>query len=418
MPSSPVTTATTDIHDDERHWLTFQRCWAIADLSLLAVTWRLWTPTSDFPHVPLVNWPLNGTSCQILFVGTSVASLLFIAISERFRRIAYIVLLVGFCGAVMQDQHRLQPWVYQVMLHSVAFVGLSPKSARRWIMAVSISVYFYSACGKFDYQFLHTVGQEFVTSLLLPATSAPTTLRLSLAAGFPLIELIVALGLCIRQTRLAAGVLAILMHVSLAILLGLLGHSAGVILWNVWLMVLAWYLFVTPAEELQQREPNPIATAIAKLGLFAALVLPLCERTGYWDHWLSWSLYSPHTSRVELELHRSVLVAMPTSANPFVLDDIDDDGWHAIAIDRWSLAALGVPIYPQARFQLGVALSIAESLPDANGIRVKVKSVSDRWDGSRSEQWLGGTEELESAANDFWLLPAYAIQAAHPIQTF
>ena len=165
--------------------------------------------------------------------------------------------------------------------------------------------------------------------------------------------------------------------------------------------------------KLKEHEDAPqllfISGLVAKTVLVVALLLPLLERTGCWDHWLSWSLYAPHTSRVEIEVHEITIEALPASIRLFVATGDDDNRWHRVLIDRWSLEITGVPIYPQARFELGVAQSIAKKIASqsdgaSDGIRVKVRSTADRWTGTRQEQWLQGSDEIDQAAEKYWLL--------------
>ncbi|MGV3483266.1 MAG: MauE/DoxX family redox-associated membrane protein [Planctomycetaceae bacterium] len=387
-------------------WQRFQRWWAVAVLSLIAATWRLWVGGGEFPAVAMLDLPIDGFILDRVALGAVGTALMALAVGVRPAPWLYGLLIAGLAVSFAGNQHRLQPWAYQAFLHSIAFALLSPRSACRWLTAISISVYFYSACGKFDYQFLHTVGQEFVGRMIGATEGAPSRARLWMAAVLPAAELAVAIALCPRRTRRLAGVAAIAMHGGLVAVLGpwAWGHSAGVLLWNAWLMVLAWYLFVAPEKPSRSGKPQRPQSWMARFVLTAALLLPLLERAGYWDHWLSWSLYSPHTSRADIEVHHSVLDALPASAGPFVMADDDNDQWHAIDVDRWSLAALAVPIYPQGRVQLGVAAALSTTLPDRNGMRLKLKSVSDRWDGSRSERWLQGKAEIESTAQEYWLL--------------
>jgi hypothetical protein len=406
------TTGTSATRDSNPSWRWFERAWAVAVLLLVAATWRLWLPGSDFPSVPMfgspfIEAPLASSRADFLTFGILVLSLAWIAISRRTRRWVFFLVLVGFCSAFIQNQHRLQPWAYQASLYSMLFASLTPRPALRWMTVLTISIYFYSACGKFDYQFLHTVGQDFVSAALGPSEDEPTRMRLLLAAALPTMELAIAIGLCFATTRRPAGFAAMAMHASL---IGLLGpwnfaHSDGVLLWNACLLLQAWFLFVHQPSLEDAIAPRPTGLGwLAKGILLVALLMPLGERAGYWDHWLSWSLYSPHTSRVEIELHETVLDSLPTSARDFVRQDDNSGAWQTLEIDRWSLDALGVPIYPQARFQLGVAGAIARSLNDAEGIRIKVKSVADRRTGARVETWLRGRNEIETAGEDYLFL--------------
>jgi hypothetical protein len=142
-----------------------------------------------------------------------------------------------------------------------------------------------------------------------------------------------------------------------------------------------------------------------------AIVMPLFERSprnetyGFWDHWLSWSLYSPHTSRVAIQVHGSQVDSLPPGARRFANRSAADDGWFDLRIDRWSLAELSVPVYPQARFQLGVAHEMARGLESPSAIRIKIRGVSDRRTGVRKETWAIGLSEIRRQVRRHWFLP-------------
>ena len=176
------------------------------------------------------------------------------------------------------------------------------------------------------------------------------------------------------------------------------------------LIVQAYLLMLKP--ELYPDEAARAAKQVHRSGpgcrfaqgvVIIALVAPLFERSGYWDHWTSWSLYSPHTSRVEIELHHSAIDALPAIVRSFLEEDADGDGWHELAIDRWSLEERAVPIYPQARYQLALAAAIANRNQLSDEIRARVKSVSDRWTGQRREQLMLGRGEIDEGLKMFWL---------------
>lgn len=166
------------------------------------------------------------------------------------------------------------------------------------------------------------------------------------------------------------------MHATLIFVLGpwALDHSHGVLIWNLLLIVQAYVLMIKPewSERLNEQDRDQLDSESSKSNrvgswivcgvVLSALVAPLLERFGYWDHWTSWSLYSPHTSRVEIELHRSAVDTLPSSLRTFVEEDDNGDGWRKLAIERWSLGSRGVPIYPQARYQLALAEQIATQL--------------------------------------------------------
>ena len=128
----------------------------------------------------------------------------------------------------------------------------------------------------------------------------------------------------------------------------------------------------------------------------------------HWDHWLSWALYSPHNSRFNLEVHRSLVAEFPESWNGAVGSDPDADGWHALDLGQLALDIRGIPIVPQARYQLGLAVAIAHSHDTREGVasslRGVVRSSSGRLDGKRREQWLVNLDAMRKRAKEFWML--------------
>lgn len=404
-------------------------------------THRLWLPVGvsgvDFPQVPLFS-----ISPRIAgFVDAFAAILGGVGLvgavwrhDNRPPRWCFAILAISLGILFATNQHRLQPWAYQGWIYSLIFALASPLAARRFLIALAVSVYAYSALGKFDAQFIHTVGPDFVSAL-------PSVLRGNDAGGddaswrgvvrwavlaMPVIELGIAFFLALPKTRRIAGMAAIAMHGTLLGILGPwgLGHSGGVLVWNVFLAIQAWLLFVRPIAGvkggaiasdagLPRGRPGPRIAANFVVGsvVVMAIVMPLFERSprnetyGFWDHWLSWSLYSPHTSRVAIQVHGSQIDSLPPAARPFAKRSDADDGWFDLRIDRWSLAELAVPVYPQARFQVGVAYEMARGLESPSAIRIKIRGVSDRRTGVRQETWAIGLSEIQRQVRRHWFLP-------------
>lgn len=266
-----------------------------------------------------------------------------------------------------------------------------------------------------------------------------------LALGFPAAELLIGIGWLIPATRRVAGCVSMLMHLGLIGILGPwgLGHSAGVLVWNGALIGQAWFLAVarSPADrgrpggtgsdpgvsdagwdnpsgsEVSGSESDesqvgrwiPIRTRwgrrFARGVVILAIGMPLFERPGHWDHWLSWSLYSPHTSRVEIQVSGASEDRLPRAAREALAADRDGDGWRTLSLGDWSLSARGVPIYPQARYQLGLAVVLAREAGLEGEIRGIWKGAADRWTGRRVETPMLGRGELEGALRSFPFRP-------------
>ncbi|HBJ34625.1 MAG TPA: hypothetical protein DDZ51_07660 [Planctomycetaceae bacterium] len=438
--------------------LLLRRTWAGATLLLLLVSHRLWIPSPhwgssppwvlgdgiwivDFPRVPMISLA-NGTSFWIDAVSLAalVVSLAIVAV-RRDSAMSWrpmVVIAISFATLFVCNQHRLQPWAYQGWLYAILFACAAPQTARRWVILLTISIYAYSALGKFDQQFLKTVGPSLVSTLMPVGVIEDGDVAVdrwrwwieSSVVLLPVAELMIAGLLAITKTRRVGGSAAIAMHLSLIAILGPLGmgHSAAVLAWNLFLAIQSWMLFVrrdeandsTQWQSVSAGGSRPPAVGFVAKGLIlAAILLPMLERFprgevyGYWDHWLSWSLYSPHTSRVELQVHESAIGMLPKVVSQYSHSGDEDDGWLTIQVDRWSLAELAVPVYPQARFQLGVAHEIAlkldsekeSRLSKRGAIRIKIRGVADRRTGRREEIWAMGAAGIAKQRSRFWLLP-------------
>jgi hypothetical protein len=294
--------------------------------------------------------------------------------------------------------------------------------ARRWLIPLAASVYLYSASGKFDFQFAHTVGQDFLQAAAAPLGGLPDRLsdsaRTGLALLFPAIEFVAGAGILLRPTRRIAGMVLCGMHLCLVYLLGPLSrdHSNGVLLWNLLLMAQAYLLLIRePALDatderqaiLSERPSgtNRVAAVLVRLVIVTALVAPLLERQGLWDHWTSWSLYSPHTSYVDIEIHQSAMVRLSPSLLRHLQEDQDGDGWCLLDLRGWSLAERRVPVYPQARYQLCIAAELVQRHQLTDDIRARRWSVSDRWNGQREQTMLGNAAQIQTDLARFWLRP-------------
>jgi hypothetical protein len=403
----------------------FVQGWTGFALSLFAVTWRLWLPQQRFPQVPF--FPIPGEVPRaiegLLFFGMLLAlGASFLLVQRRLGRYFLGVFALCLAASMGLDQQRVQPWAYQFLILSLILAANSSRQAWWMARSLAISVYLYSACSKFDYQFIVTLGPDFFQPLLTlgGAIELPAGREL-LSKGawlFPLGELLIGLALLFPRTRRLGLYAAIGMHLSLIWILGPWGlnHKPGVLLWNLFFVFQAWILFgpfrpgnSVPSVELKPPYDFPPRGGLARnlsVSVWgAALLLPMTSLWGWYDHWPSWELYAPRTSRVKVELSPALQGKLPEELRPFWNNErpegVDDLGWREFDLAAWSLDALQVPIYPQGRFQLGVALALALELEEDRDIRVTLQSPADRWTGARkTQQWIG-RQAIEQAMDQF-----------------
>ncbi|MFN3190144.1 MAG: MauE/DoxX family redox-associated membrane protein [Aureliella sp.] len=419
---------------------------AICSISLIASTAGLWFPTwlaVDFPASAFIDGlqsvPL-GLDCWL-----SVALLIgwiLIALSGCFsirrgstsnRKLVFAastVVFVSGIALVVLNQHRLQPWHYQGLLF-LLILRITPLLAQRqqlqWLV---ISIYFYSAVSKSDFQFAHTVGQDLLQATLqfFPGLG-DTEAYWRLVWVIPAVELFVAFLLVFPKTRLLGAFMACCLHGVLVIILGPagLGHSLGVLIWNAHFIGVILLLFVAPlpaavrAEMLHDTNHSG-ASPVQNAGLYltrfvigAAMLMPLTERLGFWDHWPSWALYAPHSSRVEVRISTTSTERLPESLQDCLAEFREEDLWVRVPIAAWSLEQTGAPIYPQARFQWAIATQIARHIDSDFEIQAEYWPTASRWTGEREKSIQTGSSDIRQFASHFRL--GCQPRVAQPLKT-
>lgn len=376
----------------------------------MACTWRLWTPQTQFPRIPLLEGMAElGPWADWLGCVCLVAAAGFLAAGRK-TPVAFGGYALSMLWMVLLDQHRLQPWAYHFMLMSALGAYQERGAVRQAYRGLLVSIYLFSALSKFDHQFLHTLGQQFLDALFLhlppDGLDLSDQVRVPLAGGFPLAELVVGLGLCWSKSRRYAAYLALLLHASLLVVLGPLGlqHHPGVLVWNLFFIVQVVCLYLRPATSSSS---DALAFAVAprwwKVSIWVLVLLPLAESMGWLDHWPAWQLYAPRNSRASVYLLPNAADKLPVSMESF-LEPADAAGlYQRLDMDAWSLQALNAPNYPQDRFQLGVAAAVARDYDLAGAIQVVRQGVASRVSGKRASKTLRGTEQLHRELDTFRL---------------
>jgi len=407
-------------------WQWVQRCWALFGLLLILATWRLWIPQDVYPQVPFLQIASALPAvCQWIALAVAVGSLVITLsvlprLNDRGKAWLFLSFVVAMTLLILTDQHRLQPWAYQLVIYAVVF-GTVPADAsnrrRGWALLriLTISIYLFSSLGKFDFQFLHTVGQQFLSVALgnfgIRIDQWQWPLRLLLAATFPLAELSIVITLSVPRLRRIGVAATVFLHASLLFVLGPMGlqHQPGVLIWNAFFIAQILLLFsgskrsdAASGEGPPSDERTPLRWA-PTCAVLAVIALPLLEPFGWIDHWPAWGLYSPRNSRAIVEVHRAGLQRLPADLHDYVSNSDSDTNWVRLNIDEWSLATLSVPIYPQDRFQLGVAESIATRYDLDRTIQVRLLGMSNRMSGVREVKILRGRQQIMAAGDRFRL---------------
>ena len=116
---------------------------------------------------------------------------------------------------------------------------------------------------------------------------------------------------------------------------------------------------------------------------------------------LKYYLVGSISSQKEIEEFEKLDESILESLSP----DHDGDQWYELDLSLWSLSERGVPIYPQARYQLEIAAYISARYDFFDELRVKLQGISDRRTGRRDEKRYFNAKEIQSARTLFWLHP-------------
>ena len=393
------------------------RLLAVGSVSLIAATWPLWTPQTVFPQVPLVSVAghvPSGAEWGLLVTLLIALAAQFFAKDRNIRRFACAVFSLATLSLIVIDQHRLQPWAWQFVLISFALAVADATTARSCWSWLVIGIYAWSAWSKMDQGFVIGHGRFLLDGLFksigqmkgIETFTEPA--RLVMTASIPIFEMLIAVGLCWHRTRLFALIGSGCMHVALILALGPFGHQhqPGVLIWNLFFLVQNWVLFGSPGASQPDENFNSTTCSnrtgnyFARTIVVAALFWPSLEQFGLCDHWPAWAVYAAKPERVTVFVHSDEESKLPNSLRQYLGVEPILDEWRSLRIDRWSLNTLYAPIYPQDRFQVGVALGISR-LYDMNQIRVVVEGPADRWTGKRKVNQYIGIESLNQLADSY-----------------
>ncbi len=420
-----------------RRYVRLLNLLALAQI-LLFLTTSLWFPPVQYPQVPLLETLLDSPRWLDVVAAVGALAGTFFAKKDRWqsrlsRRLRHSLCASCFVFLFLSNQHRLQPWAYQFCILHGWLALANPRwmlTGWRWLI---ISIYLFSALSKVDTSFCTVHGPFLWDGFLHVFGSAhgtaqwPANVRFFAAAMMPAAELTAAGCLCFRRTQRAGLYLSCGMHLFLIIALSPWGHnhSAGVLIWNAFFIVQNWLLFPSPvslAEPFRkwfggvshtsfdertapERERTPRYAQLSGLAwawLAVPLFAPLLEPFGDWDHWPSWAVYAARPERVRMLVHEDEIPHLPVDLQAFLEPPEILEPWQPLRLDRWSLVATRAPIYPQDRFQIGVALAVAER-QQLQQIKLIVEGPPDRWTGRRDRREVEGIDNVRELARSFRL---------------
>jgi hypothetical protein len=389
--------------------------------ALVAATWPLWSPGREFPRVPFVGWFL-GIADRLEWIalaagGVALLVTLIFGVRHSAGRRAVGLSTLAIVLLVLADQHRLQPWVYQLVVLELVVVSLPAAEAIAIARLFVASIYFFSALSKLDRSFFDAGGGQIADGLIrcfALSNRISDDGRLLLAGTVAVGELFIALGLCWRRTRRVTWPASIAMHLALVATLGPWGAASkpGVLLWNVYFALQNAILFGLAGEQGANDSivaPVPprcrsvlLCRAVRAMAIFAIL-FPLTEPFGICDVWPAWAVYATGPERLRVFVKATDRDRLAPSVRRYLEEPRFEDDLCLVRIDRWSLDACWAPLYPQNRFRLGVAMAITDESGRPDAVVVETESAANRLTGKRVSRRLEGRPAIVEELRSYWL---------------
>lgn len=393
-------------------------------LLLMTSTWKLWVPVSSFPQVPLISWmrdiPRWVDDGLFAAIMVTLFSILVTTLFNRWQKLSqagWLLFAISMIGAMFINQHRIQTWAFQFLVIAILYLTIIRRSRLVALRAFVLCIYVSSAASKLDISFVNGQGKWLVeglmTSIGLSTTYWSQSRMQTLAWMMPISELVVAILLIFSRLGRWRILPALGMHILLLLTFSPWGHhqNNGVLLWNGFFIVQAILLFgINTAEKpasidnILKDKKRPWGHQIGKYFLISLMILPAFERSGRFDTWTSWAVYAGHPEEVFIEVNETALQKLPPELMKLAQKRYAlQEDYYRLRIDRWALQSVNAPIYPESRFRIGVALSLAKRYHLKDGIRIRFRSTADRFSGERTETIYNGIQEIKNFANTFSL---------------
>ncbi len=313
---------------------------------------QLWINGRFFPVIkPIESLPILSAPFDLilllLFIGLSVVWIFY---EHRGIGIAAIVSLLLILA---QDQMRWQPWVYLYLLMLVPYLTQSGSGDNKTLVLICLQlivagVYIWSGIQKLNSNFL-----DGTFALIFKASGGGLKFESWRMAGYgiPLLEFSTGLALLIPKLRKIGIFTALIIHTVILFYLSpiVLNHNSIVYPWNVAMLCFVFLLFWGVKDNLYASILDIRSNVLILLPVILVWIFPVLNLFGYWDHYLSFSLYSNKPSRFYVAIEESEIHKIDERFTNYFANLPGLQGGQIIEIETWAYSELNVPFYPEMR---------------------------------------------------------------------
>lgn len=323
-------------------------------LLTISITYPLWQADRLFPLVPLFSFipTFPAPVDTLLFVG-QIILLLAIIIIPRLRLFSWLYVVL-FVILAIEDQNRLQPFFYQYVF-TLFFIGLYDsykEQGRHFILnslrILLIGTYVWAGLQKLNTYFIDGVFPYLLEAFITVPVHWDQSLIKFIALIIPFTEIAIGVGFMLNKYKKWAVLLALVTHMIALLILGPWGHAYGqqVWPWNVVMIILCFLLFWTDG----QVSYHTLIAASRSWGIRIALLffgfMPILNFFGYWDHYLSFSLYSGKAPYAAIYVDDTLENQLPHHILQYIYEH---EGKRYISVTEWASGEIRQMPCPEER---------------------------------------------------------------------
>jgi hypothetical protein len=331
---------------------------------------KVWLADRLFPIVPPFNFLFVPSAIHLVLFILSLLALFALLVfpKKRLLQVSVIVIEVLSCSL---DQNRWQPWEYQYVFIILAlFINYkNDKNAVSVIAFIFISVYFFSGIGKMNPLFSISIRNKIALSGIFHESNSVVYEWLQYHIGHILgvIEILLSIGLLFQPFKKISALLLILMHLLIVAIFGPFGINYDRIIWpwNIVMILILYVFFIR--NPLVSVSFQSIDLGWNRVIILFFGILPVLNFFGYWDYFLSSSLFSFKPPEMYICIHN------PGSGKilqPFFSGDknkfLCDSNSILLNVREWSFREMQAPAYPELRIYKSIKEQLVKRYPDMN----------------------------------------------------
>lgn len=333
----------------------------------ILLSFNLWHSDRQFPLVPIFN-PLTELSTSINYVILGLLITLLTAIFFSSNRKFTLTFLILLSFSIIQDQTRLQPWVYIYILMLLPYLLQNkPESNQKknnYLQLLFIGIYIWSGIHKLNPNFVEVTFRSMMLFLFKINNASISDTILSLGYSIPIIEIGIGISLIYRKTRRLGVVLALISHIVIIIFISSTGELTNSVVypWNIAMILCVYLLFYKRQNKITILKESSVLFKFLNVFIFGVVfLLPSLNLIAKWDTYLSFSFYSSKIKNYYILIEDTNTSANETEPYKEYFRNIDGiSGGKILDLNLWSYKELNIPLYPEKRIFNKIATTHCE----------------------------------------------------------